>query len=336
MGGVNNLTAFGNLSIGFFENMSVDMPRRCVTVPPVKLFFVSNKGIQMSTQKIDKLTAEQEALMPVYKDKWIKIGLATGPVDFENAKAAAIKAYELAGLAKPTRFYVADGPIHAIEIIKGLAPELKVEDIFTEMLYGNHEAAWLSFYDYAREVLKVKECDTLEGLFDIAKCSGWLSCYEDTVVFQSRPSIIALDDEDRLHSSTGPAIAYPDETEIYCWHGQQIPREWIMEKEKLTPQIALKWPNIETRRCACEIIGWDKIIQSLEGTVVDHDADPEIGTLIEVDMPDIGKERYLHCECGTGRWFYIPVPPTVKTAIEAQAWIWELPPDGYTVPEVRA
>ena len=31
----------------------------------------------MATKRIDKLTPEQEAQLPVYRDKWINIGLST-------------------------------------------------------------------------------------------------------------------------------------------------------------------------------------------------------------------------------------------------------------------
>jgi len=35
---------------------------------------------------IDKLTDEQKALLPVWRDKWIAIGLSCEPLDLPNAK----------------------------------------------------------------------------------------------------------------------------------------------------------------------------------------------------------------------------------------------------------
>jgi len=49
-----------------------------------------------------------------------------------------------------------------------------------------------------------------------------------------------------------------------------------------------------------------------------------IGTLLEVDIPDIGNEKFLRVLCGTGREFAIPVPPNMKTALEANAWTYGL------------
>ena len=33
---------------------------------------------------LEKLTLEQESLLPIIRDKWIKIGLSTEPCDFER------------------------------------------------------------------------------------------------------------------------------------------------------------------------------------------------------------------------------------------------------------
>ena len=59
--------------------------------------------------------------------------------------------------------------------------------------------------------------------------------------------------------------------------------------------------------------------------VIDVDPDPQIGQLLQVDHPQIGRERFLRVLCGTGRLFVIPVPPTVQTALEANAWSYQIP-----------
>jgi hypothetical protein len=43
------------------------------------------------TSKIERLTPEQEALLPEYRDKWRKIALSTEPIDRQQA-TEAIKA----------------------------------------------------------------------------------------------------------------------------------------------------------------------------------------------------------------------------------------------------
>lgn len=287
------------------------------------------------SKKIEKLTAEQEALLPVYRDKWLEIGLSTEPLDFEKAKIAVCTAYESAGLSKPTKFYTAKSPFDAIGVIQELNPKMKAKDIFNDMTYGCHDANWLGFYQYFRDVLDLKVCDKLSGLIDLASHCGWLNMYEDTVVFQDRPEHIKFDDQNRLHCENGPAILYRDGYGVYAWHGVRIPSEWITNKGELTAKTALTWVNMEQRRAACEIVGWAKVLRELNARVIESDEDPMIGTLLEVDIPDIGKEKFLKVLCGTGREFAIPVPPEMKTALEANAWTYGLDGDVLRQLEVR-
>ena len=289
--------------------------------------------------KIEKLTQSQIDKMPEYVEKWLDIGLSTEPVDFPNAVKAVKLAYKCAGLDEPKYFYTTKGPTAAIEFIAGLFEEKNIKktsaDIFADMSFGSHDAAWLAFYDYMKNVADVKGIEKIQGLTELAKHTGWLSLYDDTVIFQDRPSKIMFDEDKRLHNEFGPAIEYRDGTKIYSWHGTTIPAEWIEDKANLLPETALTWENIEQRRCACEIIGWVKVLSSLDYTVIDSDDDPMIGDLLEVNIPDIGKEKFLQVVCGTGRTFALPVPPEMKTALEANSWTYNVPTDVIKNLEVR-
>lgn len=285
--------------------------------------------------KVESLTPEQTARFGEYVEKCIAIGLNTDPVDLENAKIAVCKAYRLVGLKEPTQFYVVDSPVAAIDFIQKLDPSKTKRDILNEMCFGSMDISWISFYKYFIEVvgLDLKE---IGGLHDLTYHTGWYNAYEDVVVFQHRPEYIKFDDNNLLHCETGPAIRFRDGYSLYSWHGTRIPAEWIEDKENLSPETALTWPNIEQRRCAAEILGWKNVIEKLDPVVIDEDGDPEIGTLLEVNIPDIGREKFLRVQCGTGRIFCIPVPPEMKTAIEAQAWTWDLPLEDFGAgPEIR-
>ena len=285
--------------------------------------------------KIEKLTAEQEARFGEYVDKWLDIGLSTEPVDFEKAKEAACLSYRLAGLPEPVNFHIADSPVDAIRLIKTLDSSKSSSDIFNEMSYGAQDAGWLSLYNFFQEVVGLECTNKLQGLMDLSKNSGWVSFYEDTVVFQHRPEVIKFDDQNRLHCEDGPAIRYRDGYSVYSWHGTRIPAEWIEKKSELTAKIALTWENIEQRRCACEIIGWAKILRELDSKVIDSDEDPMIGNLLEANIPGIGREKFLQVLCGTGRTFAIPVPPECKTALEGNAWTFGVEPEMLRDLEVR-
>lgn len=288
-----------------------------------------------NAEQIESLTESDIAQFDTYVNKWLDIGLSTDSVDFENAKEAACRAYAMADLPEPTVFYTAASPIAAIDIIKSLDPSKTKNEIFNEMSFGNHDAGWFSFYNYFQEVKGLNCIDKLQPLMDLTKYCGWVSFYENVVIFQDRPEVIKFDDQKRLHCEDGPSIRYRDGFSIYSWHGVSIPSEWIENKATLTPKIALSWQNIEQRRCACEIIGWARILRELDSKVLDSDVDPMIGNLLEVNIPDIGHEKFLQVLCGTGRTFAIPVPPECKTALEANAWTYGIEPESLRDLEVR-
>jgi hypothetical protein len=164
---------------------------------------------------------------------------------------------------------------------------------------------------------------------------GFRVMHEEFCIVSDFPEIIKIDAENRPHCEIGPSHCWRDGWCLYHWHGVKIPGEWIDDRKSLTPQIALTWKNIEQRRAACEILGWANILTALKSRVINQDADPEIGELVEVDLPDSGPERFLRVKCGTGREFALPVPPDMKTALQAQAWTWGVDEDAFIRPEVR-
>lgn len=58
---------------------------------------------------IDRLTPEQEALIPVYREKWRAIALSTEPIDRQKATEAVTAAYALLG-KKPPLILFSDSP----------------------------------------------------------------------------------------------------------------------------------------------------------------------------------------------------------------------------------
>ena len=204
-----------------------------------------------------------------------------------------------------------------------------------DSIYGQHEAAWLSFYDYFNNVCNLKRLtEPLSNMMLLAKSAGWVLPHEHICWVSERHNILHRDDRGLLHCENGPALAYPDGWSIYAWHGTHIPKSWITNKSQLTAEMALTCENVEQRRAACEILGWESILQLLNASVIDADSDPQIGTLVEVSIPGIGRERFLRVTCGTGRKFALPVPSNMRTAIEANAWTWNLTPEKYN-PEIR-
>lgn len=207
--------------------------------------------------------------------------------------------------------------------------------------YGSHSAPWLAIYDFLHEE-GFADCSSLEGMFLIAKSCGWWIPRKGYCIVQHRHSEVHLDPQGRPHHPSKYAVAYPGEYGICAWHGMKVPYEFIYEKDRLRAKDILNIPNVELRRAACEIVGWDKILSELRVGVIDHDEDPQIGDLLEAHIPlddrwsrgQTSPARFLRVRCGTGRTFVIPVPRQCKTAREANAWTYGLTPSQLTV-EVR-
>jgi len=186
----------------------------------------------MAEKKIDKLTPEQTAKLPVYVDKWLEIGLNTDPCNFEASIAAAQEAYRAAELEPPKWYVLADSPMHAAkfavllkrlwfghgntsadetfggrdseQLQQYLEDELakqsvvdsisdkEINEAISQQIYGAHEAGWLSFYDFMGIELEIEECSKLNGLIELAKNCGWWSPYSHVAIFQHRHTEVNL------------------------------------------------------------------------------------------------------------------------------------------------
>jgi hypothetical protein len=157
------------------------------------------------------------------------------------------------------------------------------------------------------------------------------------LAISDRPLEIHRDGDGRLHNQNGPSMIYRDGWSLWHWRGVAVPQEWIMDRAKLTAKTALTWTNMEQRRIACsEILGWAKILKELDAKIIDKDGDPQIGTLVEVSLPDLrGPARFCLVQCGTGREFAVGVPRDIPTAIAAQAWMQGIELREFQKPEIR-
>jgi hypothetical protein len=71
----------------------------------------------MSQTRITELTPEQQALIPIIRDEWIKIALDTSPTDKQKAESAIRLAYSSCGLKQPHQILWFDNPLDAVNSI---------------------------------------------------------------------------------------------------------------------------------------------------------------------------------------------------------------------------
>jgi hypothetical protein len=187
--------------------------------------------------------------------------------------------------------------------------------------YWSGWTAWISFFRHVAKLpLDYSKWEHCEALAEFAPRFVHAKFW----IISARPEVLKMDEQRRPHCEHGPSHRWADGRALYYWHGTQVPAEWIEHKDKVDPRLALTWENVEQRRCLAEILGWKRVIEQLKPKTIDTDGDPQIGTLLEVDLPGSGRERFLRVMCGTQREFCIPVPPEMRTAAEANAWTYNL------------
>ena len=237
---------------------------------------------------IEELTEEQTAQLEVYRDKWIDIGLSCEPLDYDRAVAAATAAYEVAGLAPPQKFYVADSPMSAVLLVADLRKngdahaksnlfqeigKLKgtgLSDIVNDFAYGAHDAYWLGYYEYFLEVCDIKEAEKLRPLMELAKSCGWWMPYENVCILQHLHNELHRDEDGALHNEDDMAVKYPDGWGVYSWHGVRLGREheWIITNpDRITPEAIDNESNAEIRRVMLERYTISKYIQDIGAEV---------------------------------------------------------------------
>jgi hypothetical protein len=95
----------------------------------------------MSHKKIEKLAQEQEALIPLYREKWRSIALSTERIERQKAASAVKEAYALSSLHEPEIVFF-DSPyaalnsicIHQLELEGKQVLNQLVNSLFTQLL----------------------------------------------------------------------------------------------------------------------------------------------------------------------------------------------------------
>jgi len=307
-------------------------------------------------KKINKLTPEQEAELPAFRAKYLNIACGGHRIDRDKLQSSLNEAYAMIGKPAPALF-IFDSPaacMMALKIFKmpetsqldsqlwgqlvsqlrgqlwrqlwsQLDSQLKIRGIYAgNNLWGAHDLYWIAFYRFCQRIGvnygdAAKTLDTMEAIS--SQCEWWWP-FEGVVIASEKPVSVKWDDEQRLHCENGPAVEYADSYALHSWHGQSIPGDWVTGNPPKASE-ALHWQNMDQRAAACEILGWDKIVDervaSGAGRIIEDSGDRVWGRLVELDLPDSPGERFLDAMCGTGRRFALPVPPKTKTVDEAQS-----------------
>lgn len=138
------------------------------------------------------------------------------------------------------------------------------------------------------------------------------------------PDDYHADPNRRLHSETGPALAWGEE-QYWYWHGAEVPELFVLEPERLDPKDMLNHNNMTVRRAYIERIGVAKL--SKHGLSLHHDDTGELWS--------VGGQRYVRVlnstenPDGSRDEYFLAVPPFTRTAKEGVAWTFNMRPEEY-------
>ena len=295
---------------------------------------------------LERLNDEQLARLATKREEWLKVGLNTETANRAEAERGVRLAYQAAGLAPPAMMVWLKSPLegcHAAAMFKSdqvwdqvrgqVRGQVRdqvwdqvwgqVGDQVWEAVCSQHEAGWLSFFDFFSQEL---ECvGKLEGLITVARNAGWWWPFEGVCILTERPVELHRDPEHRLHNERGMAIRYPDGFGVWAINGVRVNEQIVMRPDTLTVEQITDEPNAEVRRVMRQQYGYDKYLDAVGAELIDDDS--EWGKLWHANLPSEDEPLCLVEVInstpeldGTYKTYFLRVPPGMETAHDAVAW----------------
>jgi len=257
-------------------------------------------------KKITSLTDEQRNRMQEWAQKFIQIGLRTGPSNRPLFEAGVRECYRFAKLPEPRKIIWVQSPLVAVmagslahhimshEAVDGAVGEA-VHGAVGEAVDGAVKAHWFrymggqfwaggwyygpAYVSFFREVcgleLSGDADDRARAYQQTVEHACWWWPHREYVVVSEHPTAIHLEsaggsDRKRLHCQTGMAVEFGDGWGVWSWHGVRVNEQIIMRPDTLTPEQIAKEKNAQVRQVMVERIGIERVCQMFKARCVDR------------------------------------------------------------------
>lgn len=264
---------------------------------------------------IDKLTPEQEAMIPTYVDKWIALQTVDQP--YEDIKDVISKVWKECGEEAP-EVIMCESPTQAAEMGRKESPSGKDEEGY----YGYWSLLFncgAAMYDFAKAIGEAPTEEKMNLFVDWVRCCPFVYVTPSKVFVAKKPVSIHWN-EGRLHNESGMAVEYPDKTGIYSINGVTVDEQIVMRPETQTVEQIKEEQNEEVKRLRIERYGWGNYFDGIGAVLVDERRNDIEGTNEYLMVGD--NMKALLCICpSTGKQFVLEVPPDTKDCRSAQAWL---------------
>ena len=261
-------------------------------------------------KKLESLTPEQEALIPVIRDRW-RNQLTSEPNYEEIAKGitwiygfANLKSPDILIVESPLAMQIAANlinndprpdvdPEYLAEIketTNALVQKVNNEGVnFKDLLKQNGIASveyfstcyhgsvfdygWLSFYEFFEEIGLIDNSN-FRTYKEIIKQGIYSSLqYESLCIVCVVPDLVYREDvNNNLHATNGPAIRFRDGFQQYFLHGVYF-SETLFDKtinRQLSFSDIMAFDNIEQRQIAIQHMDVDELLNNVDATLIDE------------------------------------------------------------------
>lgn len=305
---------------------------------------------------IEKLTKDQENLLSVYRDRYIKIGLSTETIDREKCQKISDKIYKEILNKKSVPVFFAESPLQAWCMVLYLNNNDQVRDqfnaqvlaqvrdqvndqawnqVFDQVLNqvksqvndfvwpyidGNFFSSFFSFYDYMDEILNIKLNKKYYIYKEILNFSLFYPLDKFCVICD-RPKKIKMKNG-KLHNENGASILYRDGFSVFSLNGVRVP-EWVVKtkKEDIKIEQILNEKNAEIRKETIKKVGIEDFIRKIPENnlkILDIKNNYELLEIKEIFQTD---RKYLKMlNPSTGNFHIEGVHPDCTDVNSSLAW----------------
>ncbi len=179
--------------------------------------------------------------------------------------------------------------------------------------YGQHDAWWLALCDFFEQVGVLETTETLEPFRRLARSCGQWWAFENAAILTERPRVLLLDESERPHSESSPAMEYPDGFGFYAWHGAGVPAGTVIDLDSLTLERIEAEPNSMLRLALLDMFGKERYLNEKGATLTHQEG--RWGSIYHVST-----DRECTALHQVGSCRFIPVPVFVQTGRQARAW----------------
>ena len=286
---------------------------------------------------INKLTPEQEAYLPIFREEWFKIGSSTDRLDRPRAEEVVTQMYAMIGRPKPA-FHFCDSPyacqvkIHELKIQYGLKQPGSKMEFESTSFWGGQDAYWVAWYLFGQHIgveYSEESKKKLELCAEYVKSCGWVYVFDENCIISERPEVINWRPNDQtgqpeLHSETEQSVRFSDGWGVWSFQGVRLPKKYSMPVAQWQAKWLLEEENAELKTILIQGIGNERIFDELGAEFIDKwTFENDTYTLVKVTQDvDIEPMHLLKMVCpSVGHPAVIRVPPEITSAEKAITWI---------------